>query len=298
MLPWVRLWTIAVLCCLLCLTTLVAVGQSTLVVDPDNPKAFRTIQSAIDVAGEHDRIVIHAATYVENLRIDHTVVLISFGEVTLVPVDDTAPAVAVTGASDVLIRGLAIEEAGTGIELLNSSGSISGCTFRHCEVGVKVISLRGPAIVLSGLDFRGEDAGIGLEIVGQGEIMVFGCSFSDLATGMVVGGQAGVLAEQCAIEHCFDGLSALSTASLTLVDCDIRSNHASGIVVHTGPGPEACGSLLLLDNRIDNNGSWGINACDLQSTDGSIDAFRVFAAANSFAGNHLGETCPENLLPD
>jgi len=272
-----------------------ACTASTLVVSQDNGD-FLLIQEAIDAAADHDHVIVQDGTYCENLRFSKPLSLVAVGDVTLKPSDSDLPAISVTEVEGILIHGLNIIEAAVGFQVVNSTGAISGCSLATSDIGIHAMAFSDTTLTITDLTLQGVDGGVGVQILGVGRTMLFGCSFSDLGTGVVIGGRATAVVARCNLTRNFGGISVASAASLTLLDSEIRDNGGSGVLLSESPAGEPQGMLALIGNRIENNGSWGITLCGTGGTATDVEAFNLFAVGNTLVGNGRGATCPEDLL--
>jgi len=269
----------------------------TVAVSPEGGDYTR-IQDAIDAAEDYTRILVRPGCYQENLIVDKPLVIYGEAGVVLRPADPTLAAVSAPGAGPILIHGLKIEAATVGIEIKRSAGvvSISSCSIAASGVGIVVTMFQPGAAVFRSVLFDGETGGVGVRVLGTGSTILTRCVFSGLAAGIVIGGAATVLMSDCTLEGNFDAISAVHTATVELVSNDIQRNHGNGIRISGSPFPaDLPGAVMLVGNRIEQNGSWGVTLCGMNGSGPSVELYRVVGIGNVFAGNGEGAVCPEEI---
>jgi len=289
--------------CLLALMALLALGIGLLSMVPTivvlrKERDHTRIQEAIDAAEDHARILVRTGRYQENLIIDKPLAIYGEAGVALRPADPTLAAVSAPGAGPVLIHGLRIEAATVGIELERFAGAvpISSCSIAASGIGVVVTMFQAGAAILHSVVFDGETGGIGVRALGTGSTILAQCAFSGLATGIVIGSAATVLMADCVLEGDFDAISTMDTATVKLVNNNIHRNHGNGIRITRNPFPaDLQGVVMLIGNRIEHNGSWGVTLCGMNGSAPATGLDRIMGIGNVFEGNREGATCPEEL---
>lgn len=261
---------------------------------------FQRIQDAIDVVDEEGVVVVRPGIYRENLTIDRPLTLLGVAGAVLEPANAARPAIAVDGAERVAILGLEIDRATIGCSISGGSCTISGCSIRASEAGIRITAFVGDAASIVATTVRGADRGVGVSIVGSGAATLAGCDFASLGTAVLVGGTGTALVQGCTVEGCFDAVVLAVTARVVLSDDTIRGNHADGVRLASVPFPADVGSLVVCGCTIEDNGGWGLSLCGADDGVGIADAFgSVLGIDNRLVGNERGDVCPQELaLPE
>jgi len=222
----------------------------------------QSIQAAIASVADGGVITIDEGTYYENLEINKPMTLVSDGEVSLIPVNQEIPAIRVSQTVDVVIQNLRIEAAETGIETSQASCRISGCLFRTTNVAIQTMLFGSDTVRIEDCTFTGEEtAGQGILSLGDGRIEIEDCEFLELTTGAILAGMVSARITTSTFEECPSSILISSTVHATLEGNRIRDCYAWGIRIAAVPFDAPAGSLVMVDNVIENRGYLAINLC-------------------------------------
>jgi len=243
----------------------------------------QSIQAAVESVADGGAITIEAGTYLESLDIDRSLTLMGEGRVTLTPVNREIPVIRIAETVDVVIQGIRVEDAATGIEISQASGQLIGCWFQTTDVGVQAGTMDSNTVSIEQCMFTGESAegggGVGVQSLGSGAIEIKSCDFLALGTGAILSGMTTVLVDDCTFTGCYDSIVLLSLVKGVLSGNRIDSSGGSGIRVAAMPrdvldamraaAPDGSldyllvdGPLTLIDNVIQNSMRWSIRLCD------------------------------------
>ncbi|MCK5213250.1 MAG: right-handed parallel beta-helix repeat-containing protein, partial [Dehalococcoidia bacterium] len=222
----------------------------------------QSIQAAIHSVADGGAITIESGMYYENLDISRSLTLLGDGRVTLIPSDREIPAIRVSQTVDVVIQNLRIEAAETGIETSQASCRISGCLFRTTNVAIQTMLFGSDTVRIEDCTFTGEEtAGLGILTLGDGRIEIEDCEFLELATGAILAGMVSARITTSTFEECPSSILISSTVHATLEGNRIRDCYAWGIRIAAVPFDAPAGSLVMIDNVIENNGYLAISLC-------------------------------------
>ena len=244
----------------------------------------QSIQAAIASVADGGVVTLGEGTYYENLDISKPLTLVGDGRVTLIPSDRMEPAIRVSESTDVVIQGIQIENAETGIATMQASCQLIGCSFRTTDLGVMISAFGADVLLIQQCTFTGEEAGVGVLTLGDGRIEIEDCEFLELGMGTLLGGLTSVFIAASTFEDCFNSIILAESVAATLVGNHIEGSLWDGIRVSSAlPGDYEDGSLAMDSNTIRNSMRWDINLC-LSDSDGL-----TFAGRLSGTGNILGD---------
>lgn len=225
-----------------------------------------SIQAAIDAVSDGGIVTIGEGTYHENLDISRSLTLVGDGKVTLIPSDREIPAIRISESTDVVVQGIQIEDAATGIETSQASCRISGCLFRTTNVAIQTMLFGSDTVRIEDCTFTGEEtAGQGILTLGDGRIEIEDCEFLELATGAILAGMVSARITTSTFEECPSGILISSTVHATLEGNRIRDCYAWGIRIAAVPFDAPAGSLVMVDNVIENRGHLAISLCGVDN---------------------------------
>jgi len=270
-------------------------GTPPVIVSPSGGDFVR-IQDAIDAADIGDVIIVRTGTYRENLAIGRPLMLSAEEDVFLEPDDVNRPAIAVEGTQDVTIQGFGIRMAAFGIDVSQSSCTITNCSISAVDTGIRIVAFDGDAVSILHTTFRGSRQGTGAMILGSGRALLAQCEFSGLPTGVLFGGVGTGVVQGCVLESCYEAIVVSNTMHAVLVGNTLRCNYANAIRLDQVPFPAEEGTLCLIGNTIEHNGRWGMTLCGIDGTDLDASFGRVLGTGNVFSGNGNGPICPVDLL--
>ncbi len=291
-------WFGLILCLMLFLFLPCASAQT--VVSPEDLH-HETLQAVIDRVPIGDVLVLQAGDYTANLILHHAMTLVAEPGVTIRPEDPSQPAVLVEDVTGVLIRGLAIEDAGVGCEISQSSCSLEECTIRDSETGVRILSFSAGPVIVHACTI--EQAQIGLHTFGSGSVLISDCRIRDAGVGIMISATGTLLADHVDVSLCYDGIVLVDSARTVLFASSVHDNVGSGIRLSKLPDELAGfaddGSLYAVDCEFTNNTQWGIS---YSSATGMAccetpGATRISGQGNVLSGNGSGPQCPDGLLP-
>lgn len=222
----------------------------------------QSIQAAIESVADGGVIAIESGTYHENLDISRSLTLVGDGRVTLIPSDRTESAIRISESTDVVIQGIQIENAGTGIETSQASCRISGCLFRTTNVAIQTMLFGSDTVRIEDCTFTGDEtAGQGILALGDGRIEIEDCEFLELANGAILAGMVSARISTSTFEECPSSILISSTVHATLEGNRIRDCYAWGIRIAAVPFDAPAGSLVMVDNVIENRSYPAISLC-------------------------------------
>ncbi len=251
---------------------------------------YRRIQDAVDAADSSDIIIVTEGTYRENILIEHPVSILGEEGVVLIPEDADKAVIRALGAEGVTIRGMTIEMSVVGIEMLSTWGEISDCSITSTDTGIIIAPYPGYTVAVNSVALHGEDARFGVQNIG-GRMTLSRCSIDGFSVGAMITGEAVAVLAMCTVQSNYCGLSVGDTAVVALVECSIVGNYDTGISLSQHP-MGGNGSLTLVRNQIESNGTWGISLCGISGEDPAEDFGVLRGFDNTFSGNRLGEVCP------
>ncbi len=257
-----------------------------------------SIQDAIDLLAEGGELVLSAGTYRENLTIEKSLSVVGYGEISLVPADDSTPTIQVNGAESFRVKSLSLKSAATGIEFSNSSGQVIDCSFQTTESGCDVIVFGNDKVSFQGCEFSGD--GRGVMLVGDGTVAIEACEFGgSLGTGVLVGGTVAVRIDGSTFDECFEGIVLGSTASVTISNNQFIDSVSSGIRVSAPPmDTTIVGALEISGNVFENSLHWDISLCGTPDSQ-ELEFQGVLTGSGNMLSGGFTKLCPSDYAwPD
>ncbi|MFC2078421.1 right-handed parallel beta-helix repeat-containing protein [Candidatus Bipolaricaulota bacterium] len=138
------------------------------------------------------------------------------------------------------------------------------------------------------------NAGVGIQVVGNGNVLISRSSFRDHGAGASLGGLGITTMIHNSIATCFEGIVTGTSANVVLIGNEIHHN-GRGIRLDQPPIVGIYGTLTLYDNLIEDNDQWAITLCGINGLDSDVVFGTFTGSGNSFKSNGNGPTCPENL---
>ena len=257
-----------------------------------------SIQDAIDLLAEGGELVLSAGTYRENLTIEKSLSVVGYGEISLVPADDSTPTIQVNGAESFRVKSLSLKSAATGIEFSNSSGQVIDCLFQTTKSGCDVIVFGNDKVSFQGCEFSGD--GRGVMLVGDGTVAIEACEFwGSLGTGVLVGGTVAVRIDGSTFDECFEGIVLGSTASVTISNNQFIDSASSGIRVSAPPmDTTIVGALEISGNVFENSLHWDISLCGTPDSQ-ELEFQGVLTGSGNMLSGGFTKLCPSDYAwPD
>ena len=258
---------------------------------------FTSIQAAVDQAAPGDTIVVRSGLYTENVLIEKPLTLVGGGDVTLVPGMEQQAVLHVYEVEGVAISGFEIRAAFVGIRVYQSRCDIGNCIIQASDAGIS-ISLTDSVLQvgLYGNDIHG--SGVGIRIVGNGQVTIADGSLEDNVTGVVIGGIGETILANCRVIDCFEGIVAAQSTHIVLASTSIHGIE-SGIRMDQPPLAGFAGSLTLIDSSIIGCQKWAMTFSSSSANDGSEVVVSIRGVGNSIISGDAGLVYPTDLaLPD
>jgi len=280
------------------------------------PQDFPAIQAAVDAADEGDIIIVSAGLYQENVVIAKRLTLQGAGadQVTIAAADPSRPTLVVRLAQGVIVQGFTITGGYGGVR--TESRAQAALTANRI-VGNRWdgVEIRGPAqatLENNEISSNGDD-GIDVWDYGQATITknkIFGnwkgvsiwafaqadlkeneISGNSIGALVWVGAQASFIGNKISGNH-GHGLEIRDAAQVLIQTNEITENLDDGVLLAGEAKAE------LRDNKIINNGLWGIAAYQ-KPCHTTAEMFKGSATGgnNELSGNKQGDLCevPEDL---
>jgi hypothetical protein len=263
---------------------------------------FSKIQEAIDAADPAGVILVQAGIYKENLLITKSLTIRGEEPETTVlqPLDPQAPTIRVNPPIgqgflvSVLIEGLTISEGEVGLQVENGEVAIQRNHIVDNKIGLEIITF-GPRVVVqenkifSTLKRGGK--GIGMLLLGSGEVLLKANELLTLGTSLVIGGLVRVTLEANRISGAWDGIIIGGFGHTILKGNRISHTTNSGVVLVDRVTVE------FWNNELKYNEGWGITTEGCSPDRGISEVKgkfygRVIGAANIFQWNTRGDLCP------
>lgn len=281
---------------LVLLASVPAVAQSTISPAQLGPRSLQTVVNDVPVGGV---LVLQPGVYVTNVAIEAPITIVGEPGAVLQALNYSVAVMTVRDTEGVTIRGLALQQASTGLDISNSSCSILECSINTTGIGVKIFSLGSQTAILRDCSIQGE--GIGIQVLGRVTALLANCDIVRMGTGISVAGLATLVASNCTVSGCYDGIQAAISSDVLLSASRIYNNLSSGIRLTPIPSEVealASGSLCAVGNEITGNLRWGISYSTVDSAVCETADVQVLGTRNSLTGNGFGLSCPIDLLPD
>jgi nitrous oxidase accessory protein len=281
-------------------------GQEILVC-PNCP--FSKIQEAIDAADPGDVILIQTGTYKENLLITKPLTLRGEDILTTIlqPLDPKAPTIRIRFASSVFVEGLTVEGPGVagveasmqevGVQIENAEVTLYGNRIVNFTWGFKIYTF-GPKVVVRENQVinriivpGGGGLGVGMLVLGSGEVHIQANHFSSLGTSLVIGGQVRVLMEGNRISGGKEGVVIGGFGHTILKGNEISNTMTNGIALDDRVTAE------FWENVVKDNRGWGIAARVQECFPDKAELperfqGQVIGEGNEIEGNLRGNLCP------
>jgi Right handed beta helix region len=222
----------------------------------------QSIQAAIESVADGGVITLEPGMYHENLDISRSLTLIGEGGVTLTPDNREIPAIRISESIDVVIQDIRVEDAETGIETSQASCRISGCLFRTTNVAIQTMLFGSDTVRIEDCTFTGEEtAGQGILALGDGRIEIEDCEFLELTTGAILAGMVSARITTSTLDECASSILISSTVNATLTGNHISNSYVWGIRIAAVSFDAPAGSLVMVDNVIENRSYLAISLC-------------------------------------
>jgi parallel beta-helix repeat protein len=280
------------------------------------PQDFPTIQAAVDAADEGDTITVAPGLYQENVVIAKRLTLQGVGadQVTIAAADPSRPTLVVRLAQGVIVQGFTITGGYGGVR---TESQAQAALTANRIVGNRWdgVEIRGPAqatLENNEISSNGDD-GIDVWDYGQATITknkIFGnwkgvsiwafaqadlkeneISGNSIGALVWVGAQASFIGNKISGNH-GHGLEIRDAAQVLIQTNEITENLDDGVLLAGEAKAE------LRDNKIINNGLWGIAAYQ-KPCHTTAEMFKGSATGgnNELSGNKQGDLCevPEDL---
>jgi len=226
--------------------------------------SFLTIQAAIDAADAGSTVLIPEGSYQGNLYITKPLTIIGYGFISFTPRDLAEPAVLIADTEDVALIDFHVVGASIGIQATNSSFRMSSCLIDEVETGVKITSMEGHVASLQECMFSSSGFGIGLELIGSGQLEMTYCDFFGFGTGAMLAGLTEATVYGCSFNECFDGMVVSETVHASLISNMIADADHAGIRIAEVPFADVPpGSIVLVDNEIETYPASPISMCGM-----------------------------------
>lgn len=259
----------------------------------------RPLQAVIDEMTSGEALILQPGIYLTNAVLDDSISILGGPGVILRPLDPSRPIIAIREVENATIQGLVIEQASIGLEIKDSSCTISDCSINTSEIGVKLLSLDSHVVVLLDCSVQGD--GIGMQVLGLGTVLLSRCTIAGMGTGISIGGSAKLVASNCTVSECYDGIVVAISADAILYSSILRNNYSNGIRLAPLPpelGGATEGILCAVGTDIVGNLRWGISYSTVDGTTCRDTIGHITGAGNMIAGNGDGPACPADLLPE
>lgn len=265
-----------------------------LVVGPKSD--FTRIQDAMDSAADGDTIHVQSGVYVENLLIEKPIHLLGLGNVTLIPADIESPAICVMQEGSASIQHLAIGRASVGIQV-SGECMVAYCEISSTEIGLKATVWEPGSVAALRCTFRG--TGVGVELLGSGNVYVLESGFSEFGAAVLVGGRVTASVGKCMIESCYEGVVANHNATTVLLESEIRDCLGTAVRLSRSPYAEPVGELYVIESLIEGNGKWAISFGDINGDNCAAPFVPILGEGNVIRDNSYGVSCPLDIgLPE
>jgi len=220
------------------------------------PGNYTTIQSAINATSNGDTIFVYAGTYLENILVDKSLILMGEGRnITSIEGDNLKAGVEIT-AESVIIRGFAIKNDGSqdGIYTSTSDHTFTDNVFTMTSKGIHLFFSSGNTIT-SNLFFDNTQSGIYMD-VGQNNTISKNEFYHNTDDGIYMTGCGTSYIERNAIHNNGKGIHAYQAQGNIISNNSIEFNsygiHFTGMItIHSNFN-------TISHNRIANNSVCGL----------------------------------------
>jgi len=186
------------------------------------------------------------------------------------------------------------------VEVRGTSSVFRNCYFESSRMGVEFTGFSEDTLTIRNCQFGVGGAGVkpvgnggvGVKLVGNGTVAIGSSTFSDVSTGVLVGGMTSLELSASIFTDCFEAVSLASAASVLIHECEFQNSQATAVRVSETPDQHVNGELILNRNTFSRSGSWDLTLCGDDGTEDTSESITISGSGNVVSGRDP-KLCPE-----